>query len=352
MTGQRFVAWAMGLGAALLLSTQAVALADSKEISGAGATFPYPIYAQWANTYNKTTGVKLNYQSIGSGGGIAQIKAKTVDFGASDAPLKPEDLAAADLIQWPMVVGGAVPVVNLPGIKANQLKMSSAVLSDIYLGKIVSWDDAAIAAINPGLTIPKVPLSVVRRSDGSGTTFIWTNYLSKVSKEWADKVGFGTSVSWPVGLGGKGNEGVSNYVKQIEGSIGYVELAYAQQNNLSTVVVENAAGKYVTASIESFASAAGYADWSKAPGNYLILTNQPGAETWPISGATFILFHKMQEKPETATEVLKFFAWCYANGSDQAKALLYVPIPPKVTKSMEAMWKSEVKTAAGAPIWQ
>ena len=349
MRVNRIAAWVLGL-CAFALAAQGNAWAQ--DISGAGATFPYPIYARWADAYNKISGVKLNYQSIGSGGGIAQIKANTVDFGASDAPLKPEDLAAADLIQWPMVVGGAVPVVNIPGVKANEMKLTPALLADIFLGKITNWNDPALKAANPGVKFPdNMVLSVVRRSDGSGTTFIWTNYLSKVSKEWADKVGFNTSVSWPVGLGGKGNEGVANYVKQIEGSIGYVELAYAQQNNLATVQVENKAGKFVTASIDSFAAAAGYADWSKAPGNYLILTDQPGENTWPISGATFILFHKKQTKPETAKEVLKFFAWSYKNGSAMARELLYVPIPPNVSKEMEAMWHKEVKDANGKALW-
>lgn len=348
MRVNRLTVWAMGL--ALVGSAQGPAWAQTKEISGAGATFPYPIYARWADAYNKATGVKLNYQSIGSGGGIAQIKAKTVDFGASDAPLKPEELLAAGLVQWPMVVGGAVPVVNLAGIKANGLKMTPTVLADIYLGKIVNWNDAALKALNPGVELPDRLISVVRRSDGSGTTFIWSNYLSKVSKEWADKVGFGTSVAWPVGLGGKGNEGVANYVKQIQGSIGYVELAYAQQNDLAAVQVQNRAGKFVAASIDSFAAAAGYADWSKAPANYLILTDQPGESTWPISGATFILMHKEQTKPETAKEVLKFFSWCYANGAGMARELLYVPIPSNVGKHMEAMWKKEIK-AGGKPVW-
>jgi phosphate transport system substrate-binding protein len=350
MKVQRWTAWAFALSAALAAGAPGSAWAQSKEISGAGATFPYPVYARWADTYNKTTGVRLNYQSIGSGGGIAQVKAKTVDFGASDAPLKPEELSAAGLVQWPMVVGGAVPVVNLPGIQANQLKISPAALAGIFLGKIAVWSDPALKALNPGMNLPDKPVSVVRRSDGSGTTFIWTNYLSKVSPEWAQKVGFNTSVSWPVGLGGKGNEGVANYVKQIEGSIGYIELAYAQQNGLATVQVQNHAGKFVSASIDSFAAAASHADWAKAPANYLILTDQPGDATWPISGATFILFHKDQAKPETAKEVLKFFAWCYANGSQMARELLYVPIPANVSKAMEGMWKKEIK-AKGKPVW-
>ena len=340
----------LSIGAALAC-VGPTAWAQTTEISGAGATFPYPIYAQWADAYNKATGVKLNYQSIGSGGGIAQIKAKTVDFGASDAPLKPEDLNAAGLVQWPMVVGGAVPVVNLPGIKPNELKLTPTLLADIYLGKIAKWNDPALAAANPGVSLPDKSIAVVRRADGSGTTFIFTNYLSKVSKDWADKVGFNTSVSWPVGLGGKGNEGVANFVQQIQGSIGYVELAYARQNKMATVQMENKAGKFVAASIDTFAAAAGHADWAHSQQNYLILTDQPGEQTWPISGATFILLHKDPPNPEAAKAVLSFFSWSYKNGDAMARKLDYVPMPPNVVKQMEAMWKQEIK-AGGKPVWQ
>jgi phosphate transport system substrate-binding protein len=343
--------WLAGLALAVMGFAQGTVWAQAKEISGAGATFPYPIYAQWADAYNKATGVKLNYQSIGSGGGIAQIKAKTVDFGASDAPLKPEDLASAGLVQWPMVVGGAVPVVHIERVGNNQLKLTPTVLADIYLGKILNWNDKAIVELNSGVSLPDKLITVVRRSDGSGTTFIWTNYLSKVSKEWADKVGFNTSVSWPVGLGGKGNEGLSNFVKQIDGSIGYVELAYALQNKMSAVQLQNRAGNFVSASVETFAAAAGYADWTKAPANYLILTDQPGEKTWPVSGATFILMHKEQSKPEVAKEVLNFFAWSYKNGDGMARKLDYVPMPDNVVKHMEAMWRKEIK-ASGKPVWQ
>jgi phosphate transport system substrate-binding protein len=320
-------AWLLGLGAALVCTGT----------SG------------WADT--KATGVRLNYQSIGSGGGIAQIKARTVDFGASDAPLKPEDLNAAGLVQWPMVVGGDVPVVNLPGIRNNQLKLTPVLLADIYLGKITRWNDPALAAANPGISLPNKPIAVVRRSDGSGTTFIFTNYLSKVSKEWADKVGFNTSVSWPAGLGGKGNEGVANFVQQIEGSIGYVELAYALQNKMTAVQMQNKAGKFVVASIDAFAAAAGYADWAHAPQNYLILTDQPGDQAWPISGATFILLHKEPPKPEAAKAVLTFFSWAYKNGDAMARKLDYVPMPANVVKQMESMWRREIK-AGGKPVWQ
>lgn len=320
------------------------------DISGAGSTFAYPIFAQWADAYNKKTGVRLNYQSIGSGGGIAQIKAKTVDFGASDAPLKPEDLAAAGLVQWPQVIGGVIPVVNLPGLKPNQLKLTPELLADIYLGKIINWNDPAISSQNPGIPLPDKLIAVVHRSDGSGTTFVWVNYLSKVSKEWADKVGFATSVSWPVGLGGKGNEGVSNYVQQIQGSIGYVELAYAIQNKMTTTQVRNKAGKFVTPSLETFAAAARNADWAHAPSNYLLLTDQPGAQSWPITGSVFVLMHKEQANAASAKEVLKFFAWSYHDGIELAKKLDYVPMPNNVVNQMETLWSKEIKSG-GKLLW-
>lgn len=342
----RFLAVCLAAAGVTFFGTAALAV----DISGAGATFPYPVYAQWANEYNKATGVKLNYQSIGSGGGIAQIKAKTVDFGASDAPLKPEDLQAAGLIQWPQIMGGVIPVVNVPGVAANQMKLTPEALSDIYLGKITKWNDPAVAASNPGMNLPDKLISVVRRSDGSGTSFLFTNYLSKVNKEWSEKVGFNTSVSWPVGLGGKGNEGVANYVKQIENSIGYVELAYALQNKMATVSLKNKAGKFVEPSLDSFAAAAANADWAHAPGNYLVLTDQPGEKSWPITGASFILMHKDQAKPETAKEVLKFFAWTFDKGDDMAKKLDYVPIPTPVVKMIEKQWKAEVK-GNGKSVW-
>jgi phosphate transport system substrate-binding protein len=321
------------------------------DISGAGATFPYPIYAQWAYAYNKVSGVKLNYQSIGSGGGIAQITAKTVDFGASDLPLTPDKLEQIGLIQWPMVVGGVVPVVHISGVKAGDIKLTAALLADIYLGKIVKWSDPALKQVNPGVSLPDRLISVVRRSDGSGTTAIFTDYLAKVSAQWKKDVGSSTSVKWPAGLGGKGNEGVAAYVQQIDASIGYVELAYALQNKMSWVQMENKSGKWVSPSLESFAAAADHADWSKAPGFYLMLTDQPGDDTWPISGATFILFHKQQASADTALEVLKFFDWCYQNGAATAKKLDYVPIPANVTKVVRESWAKNVR-AGGKPVWR
>jgi phosphate transport system substrate-binding protein len=322
------------------------------EITGAGATFPYPIYAKWADAYKKNTGTGMNYQSIGSGGGIKQITAKTVDFGASDMPLKPEELEKEGLTQFPTVIGGDVPVVNLPSIQSGQLRLTGQVLADIYLGKITKWDDPAIASLNKGVKLPSQDITVVHRSDGSGTTFIWVNYLSKMSPEWKSKVGEGTSVNWPAGVGGKGNEGVSSYVQRIAGSIGYVEYAYALQNKMTTAAVQNRDGEYVQANAESFKAAAANADWSKAPGFYLILTDQPGKGAWPISGATFILMHKSQAKPEIAKEVLKFFDWAYGSEGDKlASSLDYVPLPDNVVKQIQTSWKSNIKDAAGKSLY-
>jgi phosphate transport system substrate-binding protein len=330
-------------------ATQAVAA----DITGAGATFPYPVYAKWAETYRTKTGVGLNYQSIGSGGGIKQIQNKTVDFGATDMPLKPEDLEKDGLVQFPTVIGGDVPVVNLKDVKPGELKLTGPVIADIFLGKLTKWNDPAIAALNKGAKLPDQNITVVHRSDGSGTTFIWTNYLSKVSPDWKSKVGEGTSVSWPTGVGGKGNEGVASYVQRIAGAIGYVEFAYALQNKMITAAVQNKAGEFVQAHEKSFAAAAAGADWSKAPGFYLILTDQAGREAWPVSGATFILMHKVQAKPETAKEVLKFFSWAYSEEGDKLAASLdYVPLPPSVVGQIEAAWKSQFKDASGKPVWQ
>ncbi|MGZ5061797.1 MAG: phosphate ABC transporter substrate-binding protein PstS, partial [Usitatibacter sp.] len=303
--------------AAALVAGGSVASAFAAEITGAGATFPYPVYAKWADAYKKSTGTGLNYQSIGSGGGIKQITAKTVDFGASDMPLKPEELDKEGLTQFPTVIGGDLPVVNLPGVKPGELRLTGPVLADIYLGKITKWDDPAIAALNKGVKLPAQDITVVHRSDGSGTTFIWVNYLSKMSPEWKTKVGEGTSVNWPAGVGGKGNEGVASYVQRIAGSIGYVEYAYALQNKMTTVAVQNRDGEFVQANADTFKAAAANADWSKAPGFYLILTDQPGKTAWPISGATFILMHKSQAKPDVAKEVLKFFDWAYGSEGDK-----------------------------------
>lgn len=320
------------------------------EISGAGATFPYPVYAKWAEAYNHSTGVKMNYQSIGSGGGIKQITARTVDFGASDAPLTAEELNKEGLMQFPMVMGGVVPVVNLAGISAGQLKLSPQVLANIYLGKIRKWNDQAIVSLNPGLSLPGKGITVVHRSDGSGTTWIYTNYLSKVSPEWKNSVGNDKAVSWPAGVGGKGNEGVASYVSRIKGAIGYVEFAYALQNRMASVKLQNRDGNYVDPTSESFQAAAANADWSNAPGFYMVLTDQPGADSWPITGATFILIHKQQAKPDVAKAVLSFFDWAYRDGDDMASKLDYVPMPDSVVKLVEKTWAQEIK-GAGGMIW-
>lgn len=335
------------LAAGFILAPSAFAT----DITGAGATFPYPIYAKWAESYNVKTGVKLNYQSIGSGGGIKQITNKTVDFGASDKPLKPEELEKAGLMQFPAVVGGVVPVVNVPGVADGEMRLNGEVLANIYLKKIVKWNDPTIKALNPSLALPDTAITVVHRSDGSGTSFVFTNYLSKVSKEWSDKVGADTSVAWPTGLGGKGNEGVASYAQRIKGSIGYVEYAFAKQNNLPTVSLQNRDGEFAKPSIESFQSAAKYAEWEKAPGFYEILTNEPGKTTWPITGASFILMHKLQDKPVNATEVLKFFDWSFSNGALMAKGLDYVPMPDNVVKLIQANWKTNIKSKDGAAVW-
>ncbi len=324
--------------------------AQAAEISGAGATFPYPIYAKWAAAYAQKTGIRMNYQSIGSGGGIAQIKAKTVDFGASDMPLKPDALEQAGLTQFPPVVGGEVMVVNLPGIKPGQMTLDGPTIANIYLGNITKWDDPAIAKLNPGLKLPSTAIAVVHRSDGSGTTFIFTNYLSKVSPEWKQKVGDGTAVQWPVGLGGKGNEGVSAIASRTMGGIGYVEYAYALQNKLTHTKLINSEGIALEPGLDVFQNAAANADWAHAQDFYVILTNQPGKDTWPITGATFILMHKKQDNPERAKLVLSFFDWAYHNGAQMAKELQYVPMPPNAVAIFEASWKNIVGPD-GKPVW-
>ncbi|MDX1269995.1 MAG: phosphate ABC transporter substrate-binding protein PstS, partial [Oceanisphaera sp.] len=296
------------------------------------------------------TGVKLNYQSIGSGGGIRQIKAKTVDFGASDAPLKATELDAAGLLQFPMIMGGVVPVVNVPGLESGQLKLSGATLADIFLGKVNTWNDPAIAGENPGLKLPDTAITVVHRADGSGTTWIFTNYLSKVSPTWKDKIGNAKAVKWPAGVGGKGNEGVASYVQRIKGSIGYVEYAYALQNKLTYSLLKNQAGNYVAPTSATFQAAAANADWANAEGFYLVLTDQPGEESWPITGASFILVYKEQARAATAKEVLAFFAWCYRNGAATAEKLDYVPMPDAVVSLVEKTWAEQIKSA-GQPIW-
>ena len=312
-------------------------------INGAGASFPYPLYSQWAYEYNQLTGMKINYQSIGSGGGIRQIKAKTVDFGASDAPLKAEELDEFDMIQFPMIMGGVVPVVNIDGIGQGELKLDSKTLVDIFLGKIEKWNDTAIKKLNPGLKLPKKAITIVHRADGSGTTWIFTKYLAKVSKEWADKVGANKAVSWPVGVGGKGNEGVASYVKRVKGSIGYVEFAYAIQNKLSYILLQNKDGNYVAPTKENFMSAAGNADWANAPGFYLVLVDQPGEKSWPITGASFIIIYKDQKNLQTIQGLFKFFDWCYKHGQNKALELDYVPMPENVVKMVQDKWKNEVK---------
>ncbi|MDC7702145.1 phosphate ABC transporter substrate-binding protein PstS [Vogesella indigofera] len=321
------------------------------DITGAGATFPYPLYAKWAEAYKAQTNNNMNYQSIGSGGGIKQIQSKTVDFGASDMPLKPEELSKHGLTQFPTVIGGVVPVVNVPGIGAGQLKLTGPLLADIYLGKVANWNDAAIGKLNPGVKLPDQKITVVRRSDGSGTTFIFTNYLSKVSPEWKSAIGENTAVNWKTGVGGKGNEGVANYVTRIKGSIGYVEYAYAKQNKIAHAQVQNAAGTFVNPDDSTFKAAAANADWAKAPGFYLILTNQPGKDSWPISGATFILMHKKQDKPEQAQEALKFFDWAYKGGDSIASQLDYVPMPANVKTVIRSSWK-QIAATSGAPVWK
>jgi len=339
-----------------LLSAAAVALlcattaAHAAEISGAGATFPYPIYAKWAEAYKEKNGTSMNYQSIGSGGGIKQIGAKTVDFGASDMPLKPEELDKGGLQQFPMVMGGVVPVVNLAGIAPGQLKLDGKVLAGMYLGTITNWNDKAIAELNPGLTLPDKAIATVHRSDGSGTNFIFTHYLSGVDADFKSKVGENTSVEFPGGLGGKGNEGVAAIAGRTDGAIGYVEYAYALQNKMTYAQLKNHDGNYVSPNASTFQAAAANADWSKAPGFYLLLTDQPGKDSWPITGATFILMHHQQDKPEIAREVLSFFDWAYHDGGQLAEQLDYVPMPAAVISAVEASWKTIVGPD-GKPVW-
>lgn len=317
--------------------------AAAANITGAGATFPYPIYAKWADAYKKETGSGVNYQSIGSGGGIKQIQAKTVDFGASDMPLKSSELEKYGLAQFPTVIGGVVPVVNLPGVTPGQLKLSADVLADLFLGKIRKWNDPRIVKLNPGVKLQAFPVSVVHRSDGSGTTFIFSNYLSKVSPAWKTGAGEGTAVKWPTGVGGKGNEGVAAYVQRIKGAIGYVEYAYALQNRMNAAQLKNRDGQFVAASEASFIAAAAGAKWDKSKGFYEILTDEPGKASWPISGATFILIHKQSANPARTGEVLKFFDWAYSKGDQMALALDYIPLPDNVVKLIQSSWKENIK---------
>jgi phosphate transport system substrate-binding protein len=327
----------IGITFSFLLGLGLYSFAEGTTINGAGASFPNPLYQKWAFKYNKLTGVKINYQSIGSGGGIAQIKRKTVNFGASDAPLKAEELGEAGLIQFPMVMGGIVPVVNIEGIKAGDLKLDANTLVGIFMGKITKWNDTKIRKLNPNLNLPAKAIAVVHRADGSGSTWLFTHYLSKVSKEWKEKIGNGKAVSWPRGnfYGGKGNEGVSSYVKRLPGSIGYVEFAYALQNKLAYVKLKNRAGKYVAPTFEAFQAASAGADWKNAPGFYVVLTDQPGEKSWPITGATFILVHKNQKDDTLAKEMLKYFSWCFEHGGEMAEELHYVPMPEPVVKVVE-----------------
>ncbi len=333
-----------------VLSVAAVSFATvaaSQDVTGAGASFPAPLYSKWAADYNKATGIKINYQSVGSGAGLRQIEAKTVDFGASDAPLKDDELAKKGLVQFPTVIGGVVPVVNIKGINPGQLKLTGQVLGDIYLGKITNWNDPAIKALNPTLPLPDASISPVRRADGSGTSFIFTNYLSKVNPEWKTKVGEGTAVNWPVGAGGKGNEGVAAFVGRLPNSIGYVEYAYVKQNKMTFAQMRNAAGSFVSPDDSAFKAAAAGAEWSKS--FYQILTEQPGKDSWPITGATFILMHKAQDKPAQATASLKFFDWAYKSGDKTADDLDYVPMPASVKLIIEKAW-ADIKDTSGKAV--
>ncbi|WP_139200890.1 phosphate ABC transporter substrate-binding protein PstS [Polaromonas sp. JS666] len=322
-------------------------LATAQDVTGAGASFPAPLYSKWAADYNKATGVKINYQSVGSGAGIKQIEAKTVDFGASDAPLKDEELKAKNLVQFPTVIGGVVPVVNIKGIAPGQMKLNGQLLGDIYLGKITNWNDAAIKALNPGLALPDAAIAPVRRADGSGTSFAFTNYLSQVNAEWKAKVGEGTAVNWPVGAGGKGNEGVAAFVGRLPNSIGYLEYAYVKQNKMTYVQMQNQSGSFVSPDDETFKAAAAGADWTKT--FYQILNNKPGKDSWPITTATYIMMQKSQDKPAQAAAALKFFEWVYKGGDKTATDLDYVPMPASVKTLIEKSW-ADIKDTSGKAV--
>ena len=338
--------------AAVALATLAwSSAAQAGDISGAGATFPYPIYAKWADAYKQKTGIGLNYQSIGSGGGIKQIQAKTVTFGATDAPLSGADLTKDGLVQFPMVMGGIVPVVNLEGIKPGELTLDGPTLASIFMGEITTWDDAKIKALNPNVNLPSKAVAVVHRSDGSGTSFLFTDYLSKTSPEWKDKVGANSSVEWPVGLGAKGNEGVAGQTTQTDGAIGYVEYAYAKQNKMTYTKMINTDGKVVEPKTAAFQAAAAGVDWANSPGYYVILTNQPGAESWPITGASFILIYKQPDDPEAVKTALEFFDWAYQDGDKMAEDLDYVPIPDNLVGLVKTTWKSSVTDGSGKAIY-
>jgi phosphate transport system substrate-binding protein len=334
-----------------IAATSIAASAQAANITGAGATFPYPVYAKWAELYQKASGTGLNYQSVGSGAGIKQIKAKTVNFGASDMPLPAAELNAAGLFQFPAIMGGVVPIINLPGVAPGQVRLSGAVLADIYLGKITKWNAPQIAALNPGVKLPAEDITVVRRADSSGTSFLFTDYLAQVSPEWKSKIGAGTAVKWAVGVGGKGNEGVAANVQRIKGSIGYVEWAYAKKNRMQHTQLQNKDGVFLQPSDDAFKAAASGANWAGTPGFAVVLTNQAGKASWPITGASYILMHKTQPNAATAKEVLKFFDWAYKNGGAAAAELDYVPMPDSVTKLVQDAWRANLKDAAGKAVW-
>lgn len=335
--------------AALLALTAFTAMpVAAQDVTGAGATFPAPLYAKWADAYNKATGARINYQSVGSGAGIRQIKGKTVDFGASDMPLKDEELEKDGLIQFPTVIGGVVPIINIQGIQPGQVRLTGQLLGDIYLGKITKWNDPALTAINPGVPLPSADIQVVRRADGSGTSFIFTNYLSKVNAEWKAKVGEGTAVNWPVGAGGKGNEGVAAFVQRLPNSIGYVEYAYVKQNKMNFTLMRNRDGVFVPPSEEAFKAAAAGADWNRT--FYQITTDQPGKDSWPLTNPTYILMYKTQDKPANAAAALKFFDWVFSNGDKAADDLDYVALPPSVKDLVRRQWSTQIKDASGKAI--
>jgi phosphate transport system substrate-binding protein len=334
-----------------IAATSIAASAQAANITGAGATFPYPVYAKWAELYQKASGTGLNYQSVGSGAGIKQIKARTVNFGASDMPLPAAELNAAGLFQFPAIMGGVVPVINLPGVAPGQVRLSGAVIADIYLGKITKWNAPQIAALNPGVKLPANDITVVRRADSSGTSFLWTDFLSQASPEWKSKVGAGTAVKWAVGVGGKGNEGVAANVQRIKGSIGYVEWAYSKKNKMSHTQLKNKDGQFLQPDDDAFKAAAAGAEWTKTPGFAVVLTDQGGKQSWPITGVSYILMHKAQGDAAKGKEVLKFFDWSFKNGGASAAELDYVPLPPSVVSLVQGAWKAQLKDTAGKAVY-
>ena len=350
-THRQLIKTVTGIAAAAALTLAGTSAASAQSITGAGSSFAYPIYSKWAYTYGKKTGVQLNYQSIGSGGGIKQIEAGNVDFGASDAPLKESDLEQHDLIQWPMAMGGVIPVVNISGIGAGQIRLDGKTLADIYMGNVKKWNDTEIKALNPNVALPDEAISVVHRSDASGTTWIFTNYLTKVSKQWANSLGNSTSVDWPVGRGGPQNNGVAAIVHRTEGSIGYVEYAYCLENHMAYVQLKNKAGKFVSPTAKNFQAAAAGADWKNAPGYYMVLTDQPGKKSWPITGATFILMHKTQKNVSQAQAVLKWCNWSLKHGQKEAQKLKYVAMPKSVVEMIENLWAKKMHGPNGNAIW-